>query len=82
MIIYLLLINAAGLVLMCLDKLLAKKRVRRIPESTLLLVAALGGSLGATIGMYLVRHKTRHKNFRYSLPLMLVVHVVLLIFFC
>lgn len=82
MIIYLLLINAAGLVLMCLDKLLAKKRVRRIPESTLLLVAALGGSLGATIGMYLVRHKTRHKKFRYGLPLMLVVHVVLLVFFC
>ena len=81
MILYLLLINAAGLALMCLDKLLAKKRLRRIPERTLLLMAALGGSLGATMGMYLVRHKTRHRKFSIGLPILLTLHILLLIYF-
>ena len=41
---YLLLINAVGFLIMCIDKLLAKKQARRVPERTLLWVAALGGS--------------------------------------
>jgi len=41
---YLLLINAIGLLIMCIDKLLAKKQARRVPERTLLWIAALGAS--------------------------------------
>ena len=36
---YLLIINAAGFLIMCVDKLLAKKEARRVPERTLLLIA-------------------------------------------
>ena len=50
---YLLLINAIGLLIMCIDKLLAKKQARRVPERTLLWVAALGGSFGSLLGMML-----------------------------
>lgn len=74
---YLILINAAGLVLMLTDKLLSKTRARRIPERTLLLLAALGGSLGSVLGMVLFRHKTRHRKFRVGLPLLLCLHGVL-----
>ena len=47
----LLAMNALGFALMCLDKLFAKNHQRRIPEATLLLLAALGGSAGSLLGM-------------------------------
>ena len=59
--IYLLIINATGFVLMLVDKFKAKKNLWRIPEATLMTVAALGGSIGSLIGMYTVRHKTDKK---------------------
>ena len=68
---YLLLINAAGLALMLVDKWKAKKNRWRIRESTLLLVAALGGSIGSLAGMYLFRHKTQHLKFTLGIPLIL-----------
>lgn len=73
---YLLLINAAGFLLMLVDKLKAKKNLWRIPEKTLFLVAALGGSVGGLLGMYLVRHKTQHLTFTLGMPLILALQVV------
>lgn len=78
--IYLLLINAAGFLIMLADKRRAKKKAWRIPEATLMTVAALGGSLGSLIGMYQFRHKTKHKKFTIGVPLLLILHVALLIF--
>ena len=72
---YLLLINAAGLVIMCLDKLFAKKGVRRVPERTLLLIAFLGGSLGSLLGMLLAHHKTRKPKFYLLVPLFLALQI-------
>ena len=74
---YLLIINALSLLLMLADKIKAKKNAWRIPEATLLTVAALGGSLGATIGMYLFRHKTRKPKFSIGLPVILALHVAI-----
>ena len=68
---YLLIINAAGFLLMLVDKWKAKKNRWRVRESTLLLVAALGGSVGSLAGMYLFRHKTRHLKFTLGIPLIL-----------
>lgn len=76
---YLLLINAAALVLMLADKLKAKRGAWRIPEATLMGVAALGGSVGALIGMHWFRHKTRHIKFTLGIPLILVVQIILAI---
>lgn len=77
--IYLLLINALGLGIMLFDKIMAKNNGRRIPEASLLGIAAIGGSLGCLVAMYLVHHKTRHRKFRWGLPAMLVVHIALII---
>lgn len=76
---YLLLINALAFVLMLSDKVRAKKKIWRVPEATLLTVAALGGSFGATAAMYLLRHKTRKPKFSIGLPVMAVLHILLLI---
>lgn len=76
LLLYLLIINAAGFCLMCGDKRRARKNQWRIRESTLLLVAAAGGSLGCLAAMYLARHKTRHPQFALGLPALLAVQVM------
>ena len=74
---YLLLINAAGFLLMLVDKWKAKKNRWRIRESTLLIVAALGGSIGSLAGMYLFRHKTQHLKFTLGIPLILAAQCLI-----
>lgn len=75
---YLLIINAVGFLLMLVDKHKAKKNLWRIPEATLMTVAALGGSVGSLIGMYTVRHKTKHPKFTLGIPLILAVQLVVI----
>ena len=77
LILYLIIMNAAGFLLMLTDKYRAKNKLWRIPEATLLLVAAIGGSVGSLLGMYLVRHKTKHPKFSVGVPLLLIVHGIL-----
>lgn len=76
LLIYLLLINAIGFVLMLIDKYKAKKKLWRIPEATLLFSAALGGSIGSLVGMYLVHHKTKHLKFTLGIPAILSVQII------
>ena len=78
---YLVLVNAAALALMLVDKQKARRGAWRIPEATLLGIAVFGGSIGAIIGMYLFRHKTRHMKFSLGLPLILAVQIVFLLCF-
>ena len=78
MIIYLLLINIAGFALMGIDKNRARRGEWRIPEKTLFTCALMGGSLGTTLGMSTFRHKTKHWYFKYGMPLILVVQVLLI----
>lgn len=73
--IYLLIINALGFILMLVDKYKARKNKWRIPEATLMIVAALGGSVGSLLGMYTVRHKTKHPKFTVGIPVILVLQV-------
>ena len=73
---YLLLINAAAFLLMLADKLKAKKNRWRIRESTLITVAALGGSVGSLLGMYAFRHKTQHLKFTLGIPLILAAQCI------
>lgn len=79
LIIYLIVINAVGFILMLADKFKAKRNHWRIPEKTLLGVAAIGGSIGSLAGMYLVRHKTKHPRFFIGIPVMLVLQAAMVI---
>ena len=80
--IYLLLMNIAGFVMMGLDKRFSKiQGKRRIPEKTLLSTAFIGGALGSYLGMKLFHHKTLHNKFRYGIPAIIAVHILLALFF-
>ena len=72
---YLLIVNAAAFLLMLVDKQKAKKKLWRIPESTLLLSAVLGGSIGSLAGMYTFRHKTKHLKFTLGVPAILILQI-------
>ena len=70
-------LNLLAFALYGIDKRKAKRGAWRISEATLLLIAALGGSIGALLGMELFRHKTRHVKFRVLVPLFLILHIAL-----
>ena len=63
-----------------IDKFKAKQGSWRISEATLLLLAVIGGSIGALLGMQVWHHKTMHKKFKYGLPLILLVQIVIVYF--
>ena len=77
---YLLAVNIATLFLYGIDKYKAKKNLWRISETTLLTMAAIGGSIGAWAGMRLWHHKTMHKKFKYGIPLIIIMQVALAVY--
>lgn len=77
---YLLIINIITFIIYGYDKYKAKKNKWRIPETNLLLIAAIGGSIGAWIGMRFWHHKTMHKKFKYGIPLILVLQLILIFY--
>ena len=80
--IWLVLINLVTFLVFGLDKWKAKRKekneaVRRVPEKTLLLLSALGGSVGALLAMRAFRHKTLHRAFKLGVPLILALQIVI-----
>ena len=71
---YLTIINAVGFTFMLVDKRRAQKNRWRIPEATLMGIAAIG-SVGSLAGMYLFRHKTRHPKFTIGIPVILILQI-------
>lgn len=74
---YLLLANVAGLMVMFIDKKRAIKGAWRIPEKTLFLFSLIGGSIGTWAGMYLFHHKTKHWYFVIGMPAILIAQIVI-----
>ena len=80
MLIYAVVVNFVSFFLYGIDKWNAIHDCRRIPEKTLLTVAAVGGSIGAYAGMQIFRHKIRKPRFYIGVPLILVVQAAALIY--
>lgn len=74
--IYLLLINLITFFAFGIDKSKAKKGKWRIPESRLLLLSLLGGTMGGLIGMLTFRHKTHKMKFTLGMPLILIINIL------
>ncbi len=78
LIIYLLFINIVSFFIYGLDKNKAKKGKWRIKESTLLFFSLLGGGLGSFLGMQIYRHKTQKMKFKFGVPFLTIVFLVIL----
>ncbi len=76
--VYFILLNLIGFAAMGSDKKRAIRGAWRISEASLFLTALLGGALGCTLGMHCFHHKTRHLYFRYGMPGILLLHLLLL----
>ncbi len=61
---YLLVVNAGGFLLMGYDKLSAKLNSVRIPEALFFLVSLAGGFGGVLLGMPIFHHKTSKRTFQ------------------
>ena len=80
LVLYGIIVNVAGFAAMGIDKGRARRKVWRIPESTLFLIALIGGSIGSLLGMYGFRHKTRHWYFVWGMPAILILQAALILY--
>ena len=80
LIIYLVIINLAAFFFFGIYKRRAIKNRWRIAESTLFLLALIGGSIGAEAGMYVFHHKTRHLRFVIGIALIFILQVLIVFF--
>ena len=82
---YILIVSLWAFGLTVFDKHAAKKHPdRRVRETTLFAVSALGGSASMLLTMCLIRHKTLHKRFMIGIPLIIVFQtaaIVALVYF-
>ena len=78
---YIVLINIVTFLAYGIDKLKAKRNRWRVPESALFLLAVVGGSIGAWTGIKVWHNKTLHKRFKYGIPLIVFVHIVIYFYF-
>ena len=77
---YVIVINVITLMMYGIDKWKAKHSKWRIPEATLLIMAAVGGSIGAWMSIKLFHHKTLHKKFKYGVPAIFLIQLGIVVF--
>ena len=70
---YLAAVSLLSVIVTVADKIKARRGERRVPENTLMLLAALGGSAAMLVTMLLIRHKTRHIQFMLGIPIIMVL---------
>ena len=76
---YLVVVNIVGFVVIGVDKKRAIRGAWRISEASLFLTALIGGSLGCILGMQKFRHKTKHWYFKYGMPAILILQILIFI---
>lgn len=74
--IYFAAVSLAAFILTASDKIFAGRKMRRVPEATLLTLALFGGALSEYLTMRLIRHKTLHKKFMVGLPVIIAFQAV------
>lgn len=74
-------INIVTFIIYGVDKYKAKKGKWRIPENSLIGLAIIGGSIGAYLGMRVWHHKTMHLKFKYGIPLIIVIQLIIVYMF-
>ncbi len=72
---YITVMSLISIVVCIYDKVISRKNKveLRIPESVLLLLSALGGSVAMFITMLITRHKTKHLKFMLGIPFIIIL---------
>ncbi len=79
---YIIAISAISVIICIYDKIASKALPRlRIPESTLMFLSAIGGSLAMYIAMQIFHHKTKHKKFMIGIPIIMFIQVTAIILY-
>jgi uncharacterized membrane protein YsdA (DUF1294 family) len=69
-------------IIVCIyDKKISKRNnvKLRIPEKSLFIWSAVGGSLAMYVTMKIIRHKTKHVSFMVGIPVIFVLQVALIV---
>lgn len=74
--VYLCAVNLIAFIAYGIDKRRARKNRWRIPEITLIMFAAIGGSIGALVGMFFWHHKTKKIKFLFCVPALLILWII------
>ena len=69
-------VNSIAFIICYIDKRAALRSKQRIPEQTLLLLSAFGGTYGFLAGMLVFRHKTKHLSFCIVIPAFCILWAV------
>ena len=70
---YLIIVSLVSIIMTVYDKISAKRGWRRVPENTLVLFSALGGSAAMYLTMQIIRHKTKHIKFMLGIPIIIIL---------
>ena len=73
LLVYILCVSIIAFAAYGIDKRKAEKNKWRIPESVLIMLAVLGGSVGALAGMLVFHHKTKKAEFVIGIPVILLL---------
>ena len=76
--VYLGVVNMVTFALFAYDKYCAQHDRWRVRESTLLFWSVIGGAFGAGVAMEVCHHKTLHLKFKFGVPLLLFVQIILI----
>jgi uncharacterized membrane protein YsdA (DUF1294 family) len=79
--ILLLIVNIVTFITYLIDKSLARRGKRRIPEKSLIALAVCFGGVGAWAGMHFCHHKTKKTKFRILVPLLAIIQIVAVLCF-
>ncbi len=75
LILYLLAVNLIAFITAGVDKRKAKKDKWRVRESTMFLLAAIGGGVGLYTGFLVFRHKTKKPRFMLGVPFIIAAQI-------
>ena len=77
---YLVIVNLFGFLVMWWDKRQARLGNWRTPEKTIFMITLFGGGFGTIAGMYKFRHKTKKLKFTIGLPTILISEICLVVY--
>ena len=80
LLIYLGIVSLLSVIVCIYDKVISKKNnvKLRIPEQSLLIWSAVGGSVAMYICMQLIRHKTKHAKFMIGIPVIMALQAAII----